>query len=42
MTVTAVEKGIGKKETISITNSKGRLTPEEIERMVREGEKFAE
>ena len=30
LTVTGVEKGIGKAETISITNDKGRLTPEEI------------
>lgn len=34
LTVNAVEKGTGKGETISITNDKGRLTPEEIERMV--------
>jgi heat shock protein 5 len=42
MTVTAVEKGIGKSETIAITNAKGRLTPEEIQRMVEEGERSAE
>jgi heat shock protein 5 len=42
MTVTAVEKGVGKTETLSITNPKGRLTPEEIQRMVEEGEKFSE
>ena len=30
LTVTGVEKGIGKSETISITNDKGRLTKEEI------------
>lgn len=30
LTVTGIEKGMGKKETISITNDKGRLTPEEI------------
>ena len=34
LTVNAVEKGTGKGETISITNDKGRLTPEEIEKMV--------
>jgi heat shock protein 5 len=42
LTVGAVEKGTGKGETISITNDKGRLTPEEIERMIKEAEEFAE
>lgn len=42
LTVSAHEKGIGKTETITITNDKGRLTPEEIERMVQDGEKFAD
>ncbi|KXJ96790.1 hsp70-like protein [Microdochium bolleyi] len=40
--VSAHDKGTGKSETITITNDKGRLTPEEIERMVAEAEKFAE
>jgi len=40
--VTAHEKGTGQKETISITNDKGRLTKEEIEKMVADAEKFAE
>jgi heat shock protein 5 len=40
--VSAHEKGTDKKETISITNDKGRLTKEEIERMVQDAEKFAE
>ncbi|SLM36983.1 glucose-regulated protein [Lasallia pustulata] len=40
--VTAGDKGTGKAESITITNDKGRLTPEEIERMVAEAEKFAE
>lgn len=31
----------GKSESITITNEKGRLSPEEIERMVREAEEFA-
>merc|ERR1712014_387482 len=35
-------KGTGKEEKITITNDKGRLTEEEIERMVREAEEFAE
>lgn len=42
MTVSAHEKGTDKKETISITNDKGRLTKEEIEKMVADAEKFAE
>ncbi|KAI3324265.1 heat shock protein 70 family [Xylariaceae sp. AK1471] len=40
--VSASDKGTGKTETITITNDKGRLTPEEIERMVAEAEKYAE
>jgi heat shock protein 5 len=40
--VSAHDKGTGKSETITITNDKGRLTPEEIERMINEAEKFAE
>lgn len=40
--VSATDKGTGKGESITITNDKGRLTPEEIERMVQEAEKYAE
>lgn len=40
--VTAGDKGTGKAESITITNDKGRLTPDEIERMVAEAEEFAE
>lgn len=40
--VSAGDKGTGKSESITITNDKGRLTPEEIERMVAEAEEFAE
>ncbi|KAF2745362.1 heat shock protein 70b [Sporormia fimetaria CBS 119925] len=40
--VSAIDKGTGKSETITITNDKGRLTQEEIDRMVEEAEKFAE
>lgn len=40
--VSATDKGTGKGESITITNDKGRLTPEEIERMVAEAEKYAE
>nr|AAC15519.1 heat shock protein 70 [Toxoplasma gondii] len=42
LSVSAVDKGTGKSEKITITNDKGRLTPEEIERMISEAEKFAE
>jgi len=40
--VSAVDKGTGKAESITITNDKGRLTTEDIERMVEEAEKYAE
>jgi len=40
--VTAEDQGTGKKEEIIITAEKGRLSEEEIERMVREAEEFAE
>jgi len=42
LTVSAHEKGTDKKETISITNDKGRLTKEEIEAMIADAEKFAD
>jgi endoplasmic reticulum chaperone BiP len=40
--VSASDKGTGKAESITITNDKGRLSQEEIERMVTEAERFAE
>ncbi|KAJ3555001.1 hypothetical protein NPX13_g10459 [Xylaria arbuscula] len=40
--VSASDKGTGKTETITITNDKGRLTQDEIDRMVAEAEKYAE
>ncbi|KAF2870228.1 heat shock protein 70 family [Massariosphaeria phaeospora] len=40
--VSAADKGTGKSESITITNDKGRLSAEEIERMVEEAEKYAE
>ncbi|RKP02300.1 hypothetical protein CXG81DRAFT_10940 [Caulochytrium protostelioides] len=40
--VAAVDKGTGKSESITITNDKGRLSEEDIERMVREAEQFAD
>merc|ERR1711959_741715 len=42
LNVGAEDKGTGKAEKITITNDKGRLTEEEIERMVREAEENAE
>merc|ERR1711959_539845 len=40
--VSAEDKGTGSKESITITNDQNRLTPEDIERMVQEAERFAE
>jgi heat shock protein 5 len=40
--VSAADKGTGKAEKITITADKGRLSEEEIERMVREAEEFAD
>ncbi|CAN0375889.1 unnamed protein product, partial [Hapterophycus canaliculatus] len=40
--VSATDKGTGKAEKITITADKGRLSEEEIERMVREAEEYAE
>ena len=42
LNVGAEEKGTGKQEKITITNDKGRLSQEDIERMVREAEEFAD
>ena len=40
--VSAADKGTGKSESITITNDKGRLSQDEIERMVQEAEQYAE
>lgn len=40
LNVSALEKGTGKSNKITITNDKGRLSKEDIERMVAEAEKF--
>lgn len=40
--VSAEEKGSGKTEKITITAEKGRLSEDDIERMVREAEEFAD
>ncbi|CAJ0610164.1 unnamed protein product [Cylicocyclus nassatus] len=40
--VTAEDKGTGNKNKITITNDQNRLSPEDIERMINDAEKFAE
>jgi len=40
--VSAEDKGTGNKEKIVITNDQNRLTPEDIDRMIRDAEKFAD
>jgi L1 cell adhesion molecule like protein len=40
LNVSAVEKSTGKSNKIAITNDKGRLSKEDIERMVEEAEKY--
>ena len=42
MNIEACEKGSGKKEQITIKNDKGRLSAEDIEKMVAEAERFKE
>lgn len=41
LNVSAVEKSTGKENKITITNDKGRLSEDEIERMVAEAEQYA-
>jgi len=40
MNITAVEKGTGKSQNITIKSEKGRLGEDEIERLVKEAEKY--
>ena len=40
MNVSATDKGTGKENKITITNDKGRLSEEDIKRMVDEAEKY--
>jgi len=40
--VSAEDKGTGNKEKIVITNDQNRLTPDDIERMIKDAEKFAD
>ena len=42
LNVSACEKSTGKSDNITVTNDKGRLSKEEIERMLEEAEKFKE
>nr|ANQ44604.1 heat shock 70 kDa protein [Paratrypanosoma confusum] len=42
LVVSATEESAGKKQAITITNDKGRLSKADIERMVKEAEKFEE
>jgi heat shock protein 5 len=42
LSISAGDKGTGKKESLTITSEKGRLSEEEIERMVQEAEEFAD
>ena len=42
LSISAHDKGTGKQETLTITSEKGRLSEEEIERMVQEAEQFAD
>lgn len=40
--VSAEDKGTGNREKIVITNDQNRLTPEDIDRMIRDAEKFSD
>ncbi|KAL3231232.1 hypothetical protein MRX96_023295 [Rhipicephalus microplus] len=42
LNVTAVEKSVGKPKNITITNDKGRLTSEQIAKMIKESETYKE
>merc|ERR1712167_484019 len=42
LNVGAEDKATGKAEKITITNDKGRLTEEQIEKMIKEAEQFAD
>jgi molecular chaperone DnaK (HSP70) len=42
LSISAADKGTGKTESLTITSEKGRLSEEEIERMVGEAEEFAD
>ena len=42
LNITAVDKGTNKKSNLTITNEKGRLSKDEIEKMVEEAKKYKE
>merc|ERR1711988_396689 len=42
LNVSALEKSSGKSKKITVTNDKGRLSKDDIERMIKEAEKFKE
>merc|ERR1712157_328503 len=42
LNVGAEDKGTGKSEKITITNDKGRLTEQQIKKMIKEAEQFAD
>ena len=42
LSISAHDKGTGKQETLTITSEKGRLSDEEMEKMVQEAEEFAD
>lgn len=42
LSVSAKDTGTGKSEKITITNDKGRLSKEEIDKMIKDAEKFAD
>ena len=42
LNVSACDKSTGNQNKITITNDKGRLTEEDIERMIREAEEYAD
>ena len=42
LSISAGDKGTGKTQSLTITSEKGRLSEEEIERMVQEAEEFAD
>ncbi len=42
LTVSAVEKSTGKSDEIKVTNDQGRLSKEDIEKMISDAEKFKE
>lgn len=42
LSIAASDKGTGRSQSLTITSEKGRLSEDEIERMVREAEEFAD